>query len=326
MKTVDQYIHKATKGLPRKERLDLAVQLRMHMHEKIQEYMQEGYPREEAEYLTLQDMGDPQVPLEQTLRHFLQYQLPWGVLVAALVWAYLQSQTHPAPVVKMTSLTSAEWVAVKNHPLFKDLNRFESFSAVLPAGSRAFEMVVFQKGQSVQVSRMQIPDLPERNLSTRYLPGHFTPEVKVVVGFSEKSTAACGSHNQWSVMVLSINPAVTGCGNLDLQDFYPSSKNFVGLSPSFRLNQDQWLPLWAMVSLPSQDPCAGQKLQDWRDCKNGDGEIFAKPNLHWDKYVFVSMRAVQDTHLSKSSYQLGWTGKNEFDTAGFQVLPLKEKP
>ncbi|GGJ25996.1 permease prefix domain 1-containing protein [Deinococcus roseus] len=327
MSTVDRYIKKATLGLPRKERLDLAVQLRMHMQEKTAEYMEQGFPREEAEYLTLQDMGDPQVPWMQRWRHFLQYQLPYLVLGGVLLWGWNVARQHPAPMVKLTPLTSAEWMTVQNHPLFKGLNRFESFSAVLPEHSLGFELLVFQQGKSVEKTTVKVPALPERNLSTRYLPSHFIPEVKVVVGFSEKPTQACGKHNQWSVMVLSSsNEAVTGCGNLNLQNFYPSSRSFVGTNAGFHLTEDQWLPLWAMASYPVQDPCEGQKLKDWRDCAGGMGQIEARPNLHWDNYVFVGIRALQDSSVSKQHYQLAWTGKNEFDTAGFQILPAGENP
>lgn len=327
MSTIDQYIKTATLGLPRKERLDLAVQLRMHMQEKVQDYMEQGFPREEAEHLTLQDMGTPQVMFQQQMRHFLQYQLPYWILAGVVLWGWNVARQHPAPVVKLTPLTSAEWIGVQNHSLFQGLNRFESFSAVLPENSRGFELLVFQQGKSVQKISLNVPDVPGRNLSTRYLPGRFTPEVKVVLGFSEKATPACGKRNQWSVMVLSnSNQAVTGCGNLNLERFYPSSASFVGTNAAFRLKDDQWLPLGAMVFNPLEDPCEAQKLQDHRDCPRGQGEIMARPNLHWDKYVFVSIRALQEHSVSKAHYQLAWTGKNEFDIAGFHVVPTEGNP
>lgn len=85
MNTLDQYIHKATRGLPKKERLDAAAELRSHMIEKIKDLMQQGFSREEATFLTLQEMGDPQVPLVQRFRQFAQYQLPYWVLAALLL-------------------------------------------------------------------------------------------------------------------------------------------------------------------------------------------------------------------------------------------------
>ncbi|GGJ25987.1 permease prefix domain 1-containing protein [Deinococcus roseus] len=85
MKTIDQYIHKATRGLPRKERIDAAAELRAHMIEKIKDLMQQGFSREEAAYLAVQEMGSPTVPFWQRFRHFAQYQLPYWVLGAVLL-------------------------------------------------------------------------------------------------------------------------------------------------------------------------------------------------------------------------------------------------
>ncbi|GEM46421.1 permease prefix domain 1-containing protein [Deinococcus cellulosilyticus] len=83
--TLDQYIKKATRGLPRKDRIDAAAELRAHLIEKIKELMQQGFSREEATYLAVQEMGSPQLPLAQRIRHFAQHHLPYWVLGVLLL-------------------------------------------------------------------------------------------------------------------------------------------------------------------------------------------------------------------------------------------------
>lgn len=58
--TVDAYIHRATLGLPKAGRVDTAAELRAHLLERAAEHEAQGFTREEAEYLAVQGMGDPQ--------------------------------------------------------------------------------------------------------------------------------------------------------------------------------------------------------------------------------------------------------------------------
>lgn len=56
--TIDEYVHRATLGLPRAERLDAATELRAHLLERVAEYQAQGYAREEAEFLAVRGMGE----------------------------------------------------------------------------------------------------------------------------------------------------------------------------------------------------------------------------------------------------------------------------
>ena len=68
MKTpIDTYIAKATRGLPRRERLDTAAELRVHLNRHSEELRLTGFSREEAEHLAVEGMG----PVEPVNRKFV---------------------------------------------------------------------------------------------------------------------------------------------------------------------------------------------------------------------------------------------------------------
>lgn len=123
--SMNQYIHRATLGLSKTERLDAAAELRTHLLERISEYQAQGFAQEEAEYLSVKGMGEPQVTNRELLGHFLTTPLGWAVLAALIVgWAGWQIKTHPdQPQVQWGGLV--------------DVNEFSNGGA-LPAWYRAY--------------------------------------------------------------------------------------------------------------------------------------------------------------------------------------------
>ncbi len=99
---MQQYIHRATVGLPKTERLDVAAELRTHLVERINVLRAAGHPTEEAEYLAVQAMGDPAPTNRGLLRHAFTHRAGWLVLGAVLLggggWAgygYVQREWTP---------------------------------------------------------------------------------------------------------------------------------------------------------------------------------------------------------------------------------------
>lgn len=82
--TIDQYVHRATLGLPKAERLDAATELRAHLLERVNEYEQRGYAHEEAEFLAVRGMGEVQVTNRELLGHFFTHRAGWLTLVTLL--------------------------------------------------------------------------------------------------------------------------------------------------------------------------------------------------------------------------------------------------
>ena len=85
MLSLNQYIHRATLGLPRAERLDAAAELRAHLLERVAELEQKGFAREEAEFLAVRAMGDPAPINRGLLGHAFTARLGWSVLALALL-------------------------------------------------------------------------------------------------------------------------------------------------------------------------------------------------------------------------------------------------
>ncbi|WP_424951178.1 permease prefix domain 1-containing protein [Deinococcus sp.] len=103
--SLNQYVHRATLGLPRAERLDAAAELRAHLLERVAELEGKGYARDEAEYLAVRGMGDPGVTNRQLLGHFFTTPLGWacvGLCLAGFVGWQIASQ--PKTRVKITGL------------------------------------------------------------------------------------------------------------------------------------------------------------------------------------------------------------------------------
>lgn len=82
---MQQYIHRATVGLPKTERLDAAAELRTHLVERVNSLRAEGHPAAEAEYLAVQAMGDPAPTNRGLLGHAFTHRAGWAVLAAVLL-------------------------------------------------------------------------------------------------------------------------------------------------------------------------------------------------------------------------------------------------
>ena len=82
--SIDAYIHRATLGLPKAERLDAAAELRAHLLERTAEHEAQGFSREEAEFLAVKGMGDPQPVNRSLLGHALTHKAGWLALAVLL--------------------------------------------------------------------------------------------------------------------------------------------------------------------------------------------------------------------------------------------------
>jgi hypothetical protein len=96
---IDQYIKKATAGLPTRERIDTAAELRVHLNAQVKKHLLEGHSREEAEFLAVDAMGAPAPVNRQLIGHMFTPQLGWRLVVAALaaigLWFGVQKLLEP---------------------------------------------------------------------------------------------------------------------------------------------------------------------------------------------------------------------------------------
>lgn len=80
-----RYVHRATLGLPRHERLEAAAELRTHLMDRAARLEAEGFSREEAEHLAVKGMGDVGVTNRQLLGHVFTNQVAWAVLAVLVL-------------------------------------------------------------------------------------------------------------------------------------------------------------------------------------------------------------------------------------------------
>ncbi|MFC3832389.1 MULTISPECIES: permease prefix domain 1-containing protein [Deinococcus] len=99
--SIDGYVHRATVGLPRAQRLDAAAELRTHLMERVAEHHAQGFSLEEAEYLAVRGMGEPQRVNRSLLGHAFTHRAGWAVLALLVVggvgW-YAQREWMPPRV------------------------------------------------------------------------------------------------------------------------------------------------------------------------------------------------------------------------------------
>lgn len=149
---IDTYIRRATAGLPRLERVDTAAEIRVHLLQKTRELMAQGFPREEAEHLAVQEMG-PVAPTNRAfLGHAFTSSLGWLVLGALLftggIWAFLE---RDAIFWKDTSVTNILLdtqdleFAMRQTPAFTKPPKLVKAGFYLPRGTRTLEYAIISK-------------------------------------------------------------------------------------------------------------------------------------------------------------------------------------
>lgn len=84
-RTFSRYVHRATLGLPRQERLEAAAELRTHLMDRAARLEAEGFSREEAEHLAVKGMGDVGVTNRQLLGHVFTNRVAWAVLAVLVL-------------------------------------------------------------------------------------------------------------------------------------------------------------------------------------------------------------------------------------------------
>ena len=156
MSYADTYIRRATRGLFGKTRLERAAELRAHLLERQQQFVQDGFSAEEAEYLAVEHMGG----LPQPLR--IRRALTAAVLGLALAgYAYLQ-EGYPLYSLDYPSLALA---AQNGDDLYEsdDLSTSvttvfgtQSLSVRLPEAAEAVAVQVVKQGEASKTLRLPV--------------------------------------------------------------------------------------------------------------------------------------------------------------------------
>jgi hypothetical protein len=151
-RSIDKYIQQVTAGLPHLERVDTAAELRVHLLQKTRELMAQGFPREEAEHLAVQEMGPVAETNRALLGHIFTSSLGWWALGLLLctgaVWTFLK---RDAIFWKDTSITNRKLdtqdleFAIRQTPSFAKPPKLIGTAFYLPRGTRILEYAIITK-------------------------------------------------------------------------------------------------------------------------------------------------------------------------------------
>jgi hypothetical protein len=151
-KPIDTYIRRATAGLPRLERVDTAAEIRVHLLQKTRELMAQGFPREEAEHLAVQEMGSVAETNRALLGHVFTSSLGWAVvgvmLAGAGAWTYLERDWifWKDTTIKSTAPESRDiQFAMRQNSSFAVSPQIVPINFHAPRGTRTLEYAIISK-------------------------------------------------------------------------------------------------------------------------------------------------------------------------------------
>jgi hypothetical protein len=145
-KPIDTYIRRATAGLPRLERVDTAAEIRVHLLQKTRELMAQGFPKEEAEHLAVQEMGPVAATNRALIGHMFTSSLGWvvvGCMLAGVgVWTYLERDWifwKDTTIRAIPLNTDDLQLALPDIPKFETAPKLSKFEFYLPRGTKTLE-------------------------------------------------------------------------------------------------------------------------------------------------------------------------------------------
>jgi hypothetical protein len=177
-RSIDKYIQQVTAGLPQLERVDTAAEIRVHLLQKTRELMAQGFPREEAEHLAVQEMGPIASTNRALLGHMFTPKLGWitlGVLALGLLYLERHRFIWPDTTVRGAAWTLEEVAEFK--PLDEDGSR-RKLSFVLPRGTRSFEYALVSTrhhSQNLVLNDVEDAATPEMMRENRPIPDWSKP-------------------------------------------------------------------------------------------------------------------------------------------------------
>ena len=150
--SIDKYIRNATVGLPNRERIDTAAEMRVHLNQKTRDLMAQGFPKEEAEHLAVQEMGPVSSTNRALLGHMFTNRLGWWVLatmgIVALGWTYLERDWifWKDTTIRQVQLNGDDLqFAMQSVKHFSSVPNFKKFEFVVPRGTRTVEYAMVSR-------------------------------------------------------------------------------------------------------------------------------------------------------------------------------------
>ena len=267
---IDKYIRNATAGLPNRERIDTAAELRVHLNQKTRELMAQGFPREEAEHLAVQEMGPVASTNRALLGHVFTAKLGWAVLSImvffATTWAYREfwrdtTVSEVEPNLRDLEQVSQYW--------FNYRSPLQKFNFAVPHGAVSLEIAEIQPhSHSVRTIADSNANLNTDSSQSDLAAQHGSQVFSLLIASGNRQAEA---QESWVALfdfdgpkTLLRSRGALGCdwlkvGKNDLLEgkVWINSRKF----PNSRLGLNKWLIVWGAESFrtlehPAKPPYA----------------------------------------------------------------------
>lgn len=237
MKPVDRFVERATAGLPRRERLETAVELRSHLDARVAAFVRGGLTHREAEHMAIAMMGDPRQASRGFLGHAFTPRLGWWTLGAlvVLVAAWISTDLVRRPL----ELRAVGFDDALLASFIDDARRFETgiprdFSGVVLAASYG----AGEHAASVMAGGMS-PATDRAYHDTRWL---LRPRFEVVAGRLAAPAPGCADD---AVSLVVLSAPRNGLAQREVLCLLRPERDFVGAFVPLietRITPDAWLP------------------------------------------------------------------------------------
>jgi hypothetical protein len=271
-KPIDTYIRRATAGLPRLERVDTAAEIRVHLLQKTRELMAQGFPREEAEHLAVQEMGPVAATNRALIGHVFTSSLGWvmvGLMLASAgAWTYLERDWifWKDTTIRSVPLNSDDLqFAMKQIPKFSEPSEFKKFEFVVPRGVKTVEYAIItrhaQKSEVIFSQEQLEDECTKRPPSCIITTGQLerTPfKISLVVGEGQQKKNGdprMGQFYRGIALETRVTPQTTGMvywsGDTKYWSSYVNTQNFNVYSEGvttlfdFQPKLNTWQHIWS---------------------------------------------------------------------------------
>jgi hypothetical protein len=259
---IDDYIYRATLGLPKHNRVDTSAELRVHLNSRVKELMAGGFPKDESEHLAVQEMGPVEPVNLAFLGHGFTNKLGWIVLVAAVLGGvfYFFNQKHENPL-REAVLDGKDFATIlANNKLERPTYR--KFEVDIPGNVNQVEwaLIGWDTFKILDISREKPPALNFLGTKVSILVGLGTPKVNTQTECKEGSAAQMvlysttpeGSTTNVSPEIICLHPGLRPRNpNIKSQIKKPTYNEFASSSiGNFnKMNFNEWIPVlnWSVI-------------------------------------------------------------------------------
>jgi hypothetical protein len=316
--SLNRYIWLCTRGLPKNTRLDTAAELRVHVLERIRMLEGQGFPRLEAEYVAVSEMGLPEPTNRAFLGHFFTYTLGWAVLGCAAVglglWWAKDNLFAKASIVTYVPLGTTE-LTMALSPEFKDMTSYQTLKLVAPKGAVGFEWTAYIDGYADKVHYADIPIAGQKDQEGKLLPSNYRHEFTMFFGVST-SSAKCAGQSELRGLVNPLFSASRWYGEGIEPICFGPKDNYGTLDPRFAMAQSSFgLNTWEspmIIALPPdvQGCFPSDHNKGCPERLKLEENIFKNIYEHPDRYLTLAVRAVDAEHRLSSCVHFGDYVKN----------------